>query len=111
MEVLKIIDTVFLGSYKHKAMTHWLTYRDLKTAFKKKGIKDKDYFLPKTPLNLFYSTEKLFKKYINNHFVNDKQDIDEILFDILSILFYFKLPISGEEKWIEHYTRSKRSNY
>ena len=107
IEVLKMIDTVFLGNYKHKAMTQWLTYRDLKTSFKKKGIKDKDYFLPKTPLNLFYSSEKLFKKYVNNHFVNEKQDYDELLYDILSLLFYFKLPLSEEEKWIEHYTKTK----
>ena len=107
IEVLKMIDTVFLGNYKHKAMTQWLTYRDLKTSFKKKGIKDKDYFLPKTPLNLFYSSEKLFKKYVNNHFVNEKQDYDELLYDILSLLFYFKLPLSEEEKWIEHYAKTK----
>ena len=107
MEIFKIIDTVFLGNYTHKAMTHWLTFKDLKTTFKKKGIKDKDYFLPKTPLNLFYSSEKLFKNYINNHFVNEKQYYGELLYDILSLIFYFKLPTNEEEKWTEHYSKSK----
>ena len=45
-------------------------------------------------------------KYINNNFNNKKEDFNEIISDILSLLFYFKLPtIRG--KWVEHYKKEE----
>ena len=42
----------------------------------------------------------MLKEYTNNHYKNNKEDYEEIIFDILSLLFYFKIPSVGE-KWIE----------
>ena len=53
-------------------------------------------------MNVYYISHELLKKYINNNYKNKKEDYDEILFDILSLLFYFKIPVIGE-KWVEHY--------
>ena len=68
----------------------------------KEQQKLKDKFIPKTPLNLYNSSNKLLKDYLNNNFINDKEIYNELLLDILSLLYYFKIPVIGE-KWIEHY--------
>ena len=60
--------------------------------------------MPKTPLELYYDTIKKSKNYIKNNCKNKKEDYDDILNDILSLLFYFKIP-RIEEKWVEHYNR------
>jgi hypothetical protein len=105
-EILKIIDTIFTGNYTPKSKINAITYKELNTTYNKKGIKQKDSFIPKTPLNLYYSTISLLNKYINNNFKNNKDNYDDILNNILSLLFYFKIPASLiGEKWIEHYQR------
>jgi hypothetical protein len=101
-EMMKTIEAIFTGNYSTKTGINSITYKELSTAYSKHGVKDKDKILPKTPLNLYYSSNELLKKYINNNFKNKKEDYDEILFDILSLLFYFKIPVIGE-KWVEHY--------
>jgi hypothetical protein len=110
-EILKIIDTIFTGNYTQKSKINAITYKDLNTSYNKKGVKSKDSFIPKTPLNLYYSTISLLNKFINNNFKNNKDNYDDILTNILSLLFYFKIPTGFiVEKWIEHYHRQDIAN-
>ena len=105
-EITKIIDTIFTGNYTQKSRINAITYKELTTVYNKKGIKPKDNFIPKTPLNLYYSTISLLNKFINNNYKNNKENYDDILNNILSLLFYFKIPTNLiGEKWIEHYQR------
>ena len=99
---MKTIEGIFTGIYSNKTAIYNITYKELTNVYTKKGVKEKDKFLPKTPLNLYYSSKELLEKYMSNQFKNGKEAYDEILFDILSLLFYFKIPVIGE-KWVEHY--------
>ena len=104
VEILKIIDAIFTGSYNVKSSKiNAMNYKDLSNQYKKRS-NDSKTFLPKTPLELYYDTIKKLKNYIKNNCKNKKEDYDDILNDILSILFYFKIP-RIEEKWVEHYNR------
>ena len=104
VEILKIIDAIFTGSYNVKSSKiNAMNYKDLFNQYKKRS-NDSKTFLPKTPLELYYDTIKKLKNYIKNNCKNKKEDYDDILNDILSILFYFKIP-RIEEKWVEHYNR------
>ena len=104
VEILKIIDAIFTGSYNVKSSKiNVMNYKDLCNQYKKRSS-DTKTFLPKTPLELYYDTIKKLKNYIKNNCKNKKEDYDDILNDILSILFYFKIP-RIEEKWVEHYNR------
>ena len=94
-EMMKIIEGIFTGNYSNKTNIYAITYKDLTTVYSKQGVKEKDKYLPQTPLNLYYSSKELLAKYINNHFHNDKENYDELLNDILSLLFYFKIPYIG----------------
>ena len=105
-EIMKIIDTIFTGNYTQKSKINAITYKELNTPYSKKGVKPKDSFIPKTPLNLYYSTISLLNKFIKNNFKNNKDDYDDILNNILSLLFYFKIPTGAiGERWIDHYHR------
>ena len=105
-EIMKIIDTIFTGNYTQKSKINAITYKELTTLYSKKGVKPKDSFIPKTPLNLYYSTISLLNKFIKNNFKNNKDDYDDILNNILSLLFYFKIPTGAiGERWIDHYHR------
>ena len=105
-EIMKIIDTIFTGNYTQKSKINAITYKELNTLYSKKGVKPKDSFIPKTPLNLYYSTISLLNKFIKNNFKNNKDDYDDILNNILSLLFYFKIPTGAiGERWIDHYHR------
>ena len=101
-ETMKTIEAIFTGIYSSKTGINNITYKELTTVYSKPGVREKDKFIPKTPLNLYYSSKVLLNDYINNDFKNKKSNYDEILLDILSLLFYFKIPVIGE-KWIEHY--------
>ena len=105
-EIMKTIETIFTGNYSTKTGINAITYKELTSICNRPGVKEKDKFLPKTPLNLYCSSNSLLNKYMNHNFVNDKKDYDEILLDLLSLLFYFKIPVIGE-KWIEHYKTEK----
>ena len=105
-EMMKTIETIFTGNYSTKTGINAITYKELTPIYNRPGVKEKDKFLPKTPLNLYCSSNGLLNKYMNNNFVNDKKDYEEILYDLLSLLFYFKIPVIGE-KWIEHYKTEK----
>ena len=88
---MKTIEGIFTGIYSNKTAIYHITYKELTNVYSKKGVKEKDKFLPKTPLNLYYSSKELLQRYMRNKFQNGKEDYDEILFDILSLLFYFKI--------------------
>ena len=108
-EIMKTIEGIFTGIYSNKTAIYNITYKELTNVYTKKGVKEKDKFLPKTPLNLYYSSKELLEKYMSNQFKNGKEAYDEILFDILSLLFYFKIPTIGE-KWVDRYRTHKETN-
>ena len=97
-EVVKTIETIFSGIYKPFAV-HF-EYKDIEKLYEDiEGKKMK--FIPKTPLSLYSSTNKILSKYLkdfSNNIIFDK----ELGKDILSLLYYFKIPIIGL-KWIEQY--------
>ena len=113
-EVMKTIEAIFTGSYtSSKVSINAISfdYKELDQLFFNSKIKDKeqkckDKFLPKTPLSLYTSTNKLLGDYLNNNFTNNKTIYNELLLDILSLLYYFKIPFIGN-KWIEHYNVGK----
>ena len=100
-ELLKTIEIIFTGNYTTYSFKY-VTYKELSVSLNKKIVKIKDKFIPKTPLKLFYDSGLLLNKYINSNLNIMKDDIDEIISNILSLLFYFKIPVI-EEKWIEQY--------
>jgi hypothetical protein len=109
-EVMKTIEAIFTGNYfasKVSINAISFDYKELDKLYIDAGIKDKeqkikDKFLPKTPLSLYSSTNRLLREYLNNNFSNEKNIYNELLVDILSLLYYFKIPVIGE-KWIDHY--------
>ena len=60
-EMMKTIEAIFTGNYSTKTGINSITYKELSTAYSKHGVKDKDKILPKTPLNLYYSSNELLK--------------------------------------------------
>ena len=117
-EVMKTIEALFFGRFdssKNSISAISFDYKELEQLYNSAGIKeeendkkkkDKNKFIPKTPLNLYASTNKLLSDYLNNNF-NNKQNINnELLIDILSLLWYFKIPLIGQ-KWIESYKVEK----
>lgn len=113
-EVMKTLEAIFTGNYiSSKVSINAISfdYKELDKLFAQTGIKNpnyknKDKFIPKTPLNLYISSNKLLSDYLNNDFINDSRTFDELLINILSLLYYFKIPVIGE-KWIEHYNVEK----
>jgi hypothetical protein len=117
-EVMKTIEAIFTGNYNSSKVSInaiSFDYKELDKLFAEAGIKNKDQskmkdkFIPKTPLNLYSSSNKLLRDYLNNYFTNDKDIYDELLLDILSLLYYFKIPVIGG-KWIEHYKPEEEKN-
>ena len=109
-EVMKTIEAIFTGNYtSSKVSINAISFdhKELDQLFINSKITDKeqkckDIFIPKTPLNLYISTNKLLNDYLNNSFTNNKSIYNELLLNILSLLYYFKIPFIGN-KWIEHY--------
>ena len=62
--MMKTIETIFTGNYSTKTGINAITYKELTSVYSKPGVKDKDKFLPKTPLNLYCSTNGLLNKYM-----------------------------------------------
>ena len=116
-EVMKTIEAIFTGSYtasKVSINAISFDYKDLEKLYSNAGLKEKDSktkdkFIPKTPLNLYSSSNKLLSEYIDNGFTNNKNIYNEILLNILSLLYYFKIPVIGE-KWIERHKIKKEKN-
>lgn len=90
--MLKIIEAIFTGNYSSKTGINTITYKELNTSYDKnrKDAKPKDNFIPKTPLILYYSSKELLAKYINNQYEINKANYDELLSDILSLIFILK---------------------
>ena len=94
--VLKIIESIHLGQYEDNVFK--FNYESLNDIIILNDINQK--FIPKTPILLYYNTNKLLKKYLTD-FSNENILYNEIYSDILSLLIYFKIPIIGN-KWIEN---------
>ena len=62
--------------------------------------------MPKTPILLYDNTNKILKKYLKN-FSKENIPYNDLYDDILSLLFYFKIPII-EDKWIENSEKDKK---
>ena len=113
-EVMKTIEAIFTGTYtSSKVSINAISfdYKELDKLLSDAGIKDsthknKDKFIPKTPLSLYISSNKLLDEYLNNNFTNETNKYNELLINILSLLYYFKIPFIGD-KWIEHYKMEK----
>ena len=116
-DALKVIETIFSGAYEMKDKNDKkdkkskkdngndysinFGYNDLGILYNEL-LKDKSNgFIPETPLSLYTSTNNLWNKYINEFPLNKVMDF-ELGKDILSLLYYFKIPIVGK-KWIEGY--------
>ena len=75
--------------------------------------KDKEHgekFMPSTPLSLYASTIKILKEYLKNY--KNSEDINlykELGEDILSLLYYFRLP-EIRFKWIEQYKIEEKAS-
>ena len=97
-ETLRTIETIFTGVFKNTSV--FFDYKELEKLYHE--IKDKkEKFIPMTPLSLYASTNKLLSIYLKK-FTIDKKINEELGKDILSLLFYFKIPIIGL-KWSEQY--------
>ena len=101
-EVIKTIETIFSGIYKSSAV-HF-EYKELEKLYE--VLTKKTKFLPKTPLSLYSSTNKLLCNYLKD-FSNEVVFDKELGKDILSLLYYFKLPVIGL-KWIEQYKSEEK---
>ena len=99
-EVLKTVETIFSGSYKGKVIV--FDYKELEKLYEKK---DKEKFTPMTPLSLYDTTNKILINYLETFTLSPK-DCEELRRDIVSLLYYFKIPIIGL-KWSEQYKPPK----
>ena len=117
-EVVRTIEALFSGRYdssKNSLKAIDFDYKEIEELYndyhlideerekeKNNKVKGKHNFLPKTPLSLYDSTRKLLAEYLNNNLSISKSRYNELLIDILSLLWYFKIPDIGG-KWIEFY--------
>jgi len=117
-EVVRTIEALFSGRYdssKNSLKAIDFDYKEIEQLYndyhlideerekeKNNKVKGKHNFLPKTPLSLYDSTRKLLAEYLNNNLSISKSRYNELLIDILSLLWYFKIPDIGG-KWIEFY--------
>ena len=97
---LKIIESIHFGQYEKNVFN--FDYQSLTGLSKLNNLNDKNTkFIPKTPILLYYNTNKLLKKYLID-FSNENILYNELYKDILSLLIYFKIPIIGN-KWVENF--------
>ena len=117
-KALKTIETVFFGYYtfneKEKKEESEFTFNSkyLYNKFKQLMINRKDNnelktFIPETPLSLYVKSTNLLNNYLKN-FEYDKNMYNEIGICILSLLYYFKIPII-KSRWIEQYKKKKKN--
>ena len=104
-DIIKTIETIFSGTYK-PSVVH-LDYKDLEKLYDDIKTVKKDKFIPKTPLSLYSSTNKILSNYLKD-FSNKPEIYSELGKDTLSLLYYFKLPVIGP-KWIEQYKPEEKS--
>jgi len=97
-DCLRNIELIHLGQYKYVFCN--FNYNELTNFFKEsKFINETEKFIPKTPILLYDSTSKILKKYLTN-ISNENIPFNELYDDIVSLLFYFKIPIIND-RWIE----------
>jgi hypothetical protein len=97
-DILKTIETVFDGIYKSSIVS--FDCKELEKLYEQIRVNN-DKFLPLTPLRLYNNTYKILSEYLKNFYI-DKHIYQELGKDILSLLYYFKIPIIGL-KWVEQY--------
>ena len=105
-DALKTIETIFSGIYKSNFIT--FEYKELEKLYEEIRNNKKEKFMPMTPLSLYSSTNKILCDYLNTFTIN-KDTYKELYKDILSLIFYFKIPIIGL-KWNDNYRPDDRSN-
>ena len=95
-EILKAIESIFTGKFTNFILN--IDYKEINELYiiliDKKGK-----FCPKPPVSLYVSTTKILKSYLDN-FSLDKKYYEELCLDILSLLYYLKIPTIGA-KWID----------
>jgi len=95
---LKNIESIHLGQYQYGFFN--FCCNELDGLFKEsKSINDKEKFKPKTPILLYDNTSKILNKFLTN-ISNENIPFNELYNDIISLLFYFKIPII-DYRWIE----------
>ena len=100
--ILKTIESVFTGEITKKTRYFEIDDEDKDQLFgKKKKIK----FIPETPFNLYVYSNKLLNNYLIT-FNSDNIDYDQLIRQILSLIYYFKNPLIGK-KWLENYDDKK----
>ena len=107
---LQTIEAIYIGSYENKIKDQKLfdfNYKELSNLFNEKKDNKIKKFLPKTPILLYDNTNKILKKYLTN-FSKENISYNDLYDDILSLLFYFKIPII-EDKWIENSKRKENN--
>jgi hypothetical protein len=106
---LQTIETVYIGKYENKVKDEKIfdfNYKELNNLYNQNKNNKNKKFLPKTPILLYDNTNKILKKYLKN-FSKENIPYNDLYDDILSLLFYFKIPIIGD-KWIENSEKQKK---
>jgi hypothetical protein len=106
---LQTIETVYIGKYENKVKDEKIfdfNYKELNNLYNQNKNNKNKKFLPKTPILLYDNTNKILKKYLKN-FSKENIPYNDLYDDILSLLFYFKIPII-EDKWIENSEKDKK---
>ena len=94
-EILKAIESIFTGKFNSFILS--IDYKEVSELYSL--ISKKGKFCPKTPVSLYVSTNKILRSYMKN-FSLDSKYYDELCIDILSLLYYMKIPTIGG-KWID----------
>ena len=107
---LQTIETVYIGKYENKVKDEKIfdfNYKELNNLYNQNKNNKNKKFLPKTPILLYDNTNKILKKYLKN-FSKENIPYNDLYDDILSLLFYFKIPII-EDKWVENSEKYKKA--
>ena len=98
-EALKAIETIYLGEYEKSLFKFNYNYNNNLMNNK---------FIPKTPILLYDSTNKILHKYLTD-FSNENISYNDLYNDVLSLLFYFEMPNIGN-KWIKKSEKQRIDN-
>ena len=112
-ETLKVIEVIFSGRYDDSNDIYISeSINKLYGKIKFQDSKMPKKFIPKTPLELYSNSSKLLILYLDNYSLN-MEIFDDLLINLLSLLYYFKIPIIGE-KWLgkfkENNTNSQKDS-
>ena len=111
-ETLKIIEVVFSGNYDSNDIYISDSINKLYDKLKFKNKNKPKKFIPKTPLNLYSNSNKLLNNYLEKYSLV-YEVYDDLLLNLLSLLYYFKIPIIGgkwKEKYIEKEANSEKNS-